>query len=146
MLKTCFAAAALAAVAMAATPAEARFGGFGGHGIRGFHGGVGGIRHAGFMHPGFGPFMMHRPTMMHRPFVHHRFVRRPFVHRPFFVHRRHHFRTAFVAGLAGGAALGYAPYAYSYPAAYGDDCVVMRKRIINPWGDIVIRRRLVCGY
>jgi hypothetical protein len=99
--------------------------------------------HPGFAHHGFmaRPMFVHRPVFAHRPF----FVHRPFVRRPFFVRRHHRFGPAFAAGFVGGAALGslgYASYGYPY---YGEDCYVVRRRIVNPWGYVVVRRALVCG-
>ena len=154
----CLAAAAIGAGALAlSAPAEARFGGFGGFhgGFGGFHRPVAFINH-GFMHPG-----MFRPGFVNRPFFANRSVfsrsaflnRRSFVSRRFFAYRPFFFRHRrfagpFALGLVSGAAfesLAYdAPY-YSYPAPYGEGCVIVRRPMVNPWGRIVVRRRLVCN-
>ena len=131
-------------------PAEAQ--------MRGFHGGFGGMRMGGF-HPGIGrmhmggfrgfhPGFVHRPVAFHRPFFHHRHFHRPVAfHRPFFYHRHRRFPVgAFAAGLVGGAALGTLGYGYPYyaPAAYGGECFVVRRKFVDWWGNLVIRRKLVC--
>jgi hypothetical protein len=66
---------------------------------------------------------VHRPVFVRR----HRFV-----HRPFF-HRRRHFAPAFLTAAAFA------------PSFYADDCFVVRRKVVNRWGDIVIRRRVVCS-
>jgi hypothetical protein len=57
-------------------------------------------------------------------------------------------------GLLSGAALGGfygSGYGYGYPyggyysdAGYGEECYVIRRRVISPWGYPVIRKQLVC--
>lgn len=96
----------------------------------------------------------------------HGFANRPFVHRTAhfsrpFHHRRRHggvFATGLFTGAAFGLAAGYPygygyPYAYDYPyygtaaygtAAYGEECFVVRRRVRDIRGNIVIRRRIVC--
>jgi hypothetical protein len=123
-----FAAAALAAAAMIfAVPAEARLGG------GGFHGGMGGFHGSMGMHHGFGGGMggFRSAGFMPRPFVHRPFISHRVFHRPFFVHRHHHVRSAFALAVA-------------FPLAYAADCVAVRKRVINPWGVVVIKKRVVC--
>jgi hypothetical protein len=165
-LKPWIAAGALFLGAMAfSAPAEARgFGGGGGHGGMGggFHGGmgmggfrggmgggfrggamigrVGGFRgpvafaHSGFPHP---PLFAHR-VFVNRPLFFHR----RFVDRRFFFNRRR-FVGAVAVGFDGGG------YGYDYPyydsGEYGDECFVVRHRVVNRWGYVVVRRRLVCG-
>jgi hypothetical protein len=99
---------------------------------------------------------------VHRPFggVHRGFVHRPFVHRTAFFPRRFHHRRRFGGGFATGfftgAALGFSPAFYGYPyagygypyyttASYDEECFVVRRRVRDPWGRIVIRRRIVCA-
>src|SRR5215203_1156277 len=79
----------------------------------------------GGFHGGFRP--------MHAGFVHRPFVHRPFVHRAAFGH------PAFFAGAGLGTTLALAP------SFYASDCFVVRRAFVNPWGDIVTRRRLVCS-
>jgi hypothetical protein len=152
------AAAVMAAGAtIVAGPAEARMGFGGGMRMGGFGGGMrmggfggmrmggfGGMRMGGFHHARMGGF--HHMGGFHRPFVH----RAVFAHRPF-VHHRRHFGGAFATGFVGGAALGLASSAYAYPydygystASYNDDCYVVRRRVVNPWGYVVVRPQLVC--
>jgi hypothetical protein len=153
--------AAVAAVVLglgavvASAPVEARmgFGGFHG-GMGGFHGGMGsfhgpmgGFGGRGVMHSGFGGF---RQPFMH-PGFHQGFgQRRFFAHRGFF-HRHNRFGGPFAVGLLSGAALGAftydAPYygGYYSDAGYGEDCYVIRRRVVNPWGYVTVRRALVCG-
>jgi hypothetical protein len=124
-------AATLGALAWTA-PAEAR------PGWGGFHGGFRPM-HAGFVHRPFvhRPFV-HRAAFGHRPFFH----RAAFVHRPVFIHRpafRRRFAPAFFAGAGLGTTLALAP------SFYASDCFVVRRAFVNPWGDIVTRRRLVCS-
>ena len=48
------------------------------------------------------------------------------------------------AGLALGS-LGY--YGYGYPyygAAYGGDCYLVSRRLIDPWGRVITRRVYAC--
>ena len=117
-------------------PAEARMGGFGSHmggmgHMGGFHhlGGMGGFHHGGFAGRRFGDFGG----------FHHGFR-----------HRGFEFGGPFAAGLISGAALG-GLYGYGYPyggyysyADYGEECIVVRRRALSPWGYPVIRRKLVC--
>jgi hypothetical protein len=134
------------------------FGGFHGGGFHGgfggFRGGFGGMRVGGF-HPGFvRPAFVNRPFAFNRPFVRPAFVNRPFgFNRPFFFRRHRYFPAgAFAAGLVGGAALGTLAYGYPYyggypyytTAAYGGACYVVRRPFVDWWGNLVIRRRLVC--
>jgi hypothetical protein len=101
--------------------------------------------------PALGPGPFDRFAKSHRgraAFAHPGFVHRPFFHRRPFV--RHRFPGgAFAAGLIGGAALGTlaAAPAFATPvvADFGPDCFVVRRKFVNAWGDIVIRRRLVCS-
>jgi hypothetical protein len=135
---------------IAVTPAEARMGMGGFHG-GGFHGPMGGFRGPGMMHAGFGGFRQ-PGAFMHpgfRPgFGQHRF----FAHRAFF-HRHNRFGGPFAVGLLSGAALGAFAYGSPYygyggyysDAGYGDDCYVIRRRVVNPWGYVTVRRALVCG-
>lgn len=61
---------------------------------------------------------------------------------------------AVAAGLVGGLAVGALaarPYGYPYygyaPAAYGYDygeCVIERRRTIDPWGRVIVRRVRTC--
>ena len=57
---------------------------------------------------------------------------------------------ALLAGLTLGAlSYPYYGYGYDYPnydTAYGDDCYWVRRRIVGPYGRIVIRRVQVCEY
>jgi len=104
----------------------------------GFHGGFRPM-HAGFVHRPFvhRPFV-HRAAFGHPPFFH----RAAFVHRPVFIHRpafRRRFAPAFFAGAGLGTTLALAP------SFYASDCFVVRRAFVNPWGDIVTRRRLVCS-
>jgi len=173
-LKSWAAAAAIGICAAAfATPPVAQARGFGGFhgGMGGFRGGMGGFRggmarpgfggfqggsglrssgfvhpgfvhpgvaHPGFMHPGFaGSGFVHRPGFVRSPvFFHHRFVdgRR-------FFFRHHRFVTV---GFAGGYD---GPYdeSSSYDEPYQDQCFVMRRRVLDRHGYLVIRRTLVCG-
>jgi hypothetical protein len=81
--------------------------------------------------------------------------------RPYF--RRRDNGAAVAAGLIGGLALGAlatAPYRYSYPASYGGGyygggyygasyydqptCYSVRRRYIDAWGRLVVRRTDVC--
>jgi len=54
-----------------------------------------------------------------------------------------------IAASAGRPAYGYGyPATYAYPAYgpdYGGGCYVQRRRFVNEWGDVVIRREKVCG-
>ena len=108
-----------------ATPAEAQWGGGWRH-----HGGWrhGGFHHAGWCHGGF-----------HHGYRHY--------------HRPHFGGGAVAAGLVGGLALGalaaspaygygygYAPVAYGY----GGECFVERRRSIDPWGRVVVRKIRTC--
>jgi hypothetical protein len=152
----------LALLAVSA-PAEAQMRGF--RGGPGFHQGFGGGP-SGFR--GFGggiqrPFMTRAQFGgVNRPFggVHRGFVHRPFVHRTAFFPRRFHHRRRFGGGFATGfftgAALGFSPAFYGYPyagygypyyttASYDEECFVVRRRVRDPWGRIVIRRRIVCA-
>lgn len=124
-------AVALLSLGLTASPADARFGGFRGMRMGGFH--------PGFARVGF----VNRPFGFNRPFI-----RPAFVTRPFFVRRRFP-AGAFAAGLVGGAALAYGyPYYAGYPyyttATYGGTCYVMRGSAVDWWGNLVIRRELVC--
>jgi hypothetical protein len=155
------------AIALAA-PAAARMGG----GMGGFHGGIGGGGMGGFggFHP---PIFMHQsfspgstssfrpgfnsglsPGFAGRPFMGNRMA---FGNRPFFHDHDHfdHHRNAFAFGLVSGAVLGGLAYDYSYygypydsypyyGAAYGDDCYLVYRRVVNPWGHVVLRRVAVC--
>ena len=76
--------------------------------------------------------------------------------RPYY--RRRDNGAAVAAGLIGGLALGAlatAPYRYSYPASYGGGyygasyydqptCYSVRRRYIDAWGRLVVRRTDVC--
>jgi hypothetical protein len=138
------AAAAFGLVALAlSAPAEAR-------GLGGFHGGMGGIRGGGMMRGsgGFG-----RPVRFAHPgfagsafFGHPNFVGRPFFsHRRFADDRRFFFRRhRFIGPLAVGFAGAY-DYPYDDSGIYGEECFVVRHRVVNPWGYVVVRRSLVCG-
>jgi hypothetical protein len=67
---------------------------------------------------------------------------------------------ALATGLALGAATypyygyGYGGYPYDYGyyddpyygAAYGGDCYWVTRRVVGPYGGVVIRRVQVCGY
>jgi hypothetical protein len=160
-LKLWITAGALCLCAMAlSAQAEARggMGGFHGGGMGGFHGGMSGF-HGGMggFHGGRGGF--HGPIAFAHPgFAGSRFfVRRAFVSRPFFFHRRfadgrfiffrrHRFVTPFPVGFDGGF---YGPWAYDSGyddyGAYQDECFVVRRRIVNYRGQVVVRRGLVCG-
>ena len=143
-LKLWIAAAALGLGAIAfSAPAEARgFGGF--HGMGGFHGGgmtrgFGGFRGpVAFAHRGFAgsAFFSHRAFVSRPFFFHRRFAD----DRRFFFHR-HRFVRPF--------AVGFYDAAYDDPyydsGAYGDQCFVVRHRVVNRWGYVVVHRRLVCG-
>jgi hypothetical protein len=62
-----------------------------------------------------------------------------------FVDRRFLFnRRRFVAVAVGFEGGGYG-YPYYDSGEYGAECFVVRHRIVNPWGYVVVRRRLVCG-
>ena len=148
-LRASFAAAALAAGAIAfSVPAEARIGGGGFHGgMGGFHGGMGGFRGVGGIHHGFAGGMggfhrfggmgrFHSAGLMHRTFIHRSFVSDRGFHRRFAFNRHHRFRNAFALGLIGAAVI---------PAAYADDCFVVRKRVISSWGGVVIKKTVVCA-
>jgi hypothetical protein len=151
-------AAALGIGAMTfSAPADAR--GFGGShgGGGGFHGGMGGLRSGmggfqsggmargfggfhgpvAFAHPGFfrSPFGAHR-AFANRPFFFHR----QFADRRFFFHRRR-FVGPFAAGFYDG---GY-DYPYYDDGAYSEECFSVRRRLVNRWGYVVVRRQLVCG-
>ena len=76
--------------------------------------------------------------------------------RPYY--RRRDNGAAVAAGLIGGLALGAlatAPYRYSYPATYGGGyygasyydqptCYSVRRRYIDAWGRMVVRRTDIC--
>lgn len=123
-------------------------GGFRG-GMGGFHGGIGGF-HSGGMARGFGGF--HSPVA----FAHPGFIRSPsfahraFVNRPFFFHRRFVDRRFFFhrRRFVGPFAVGFYDGGYDYPyydnGAYSDECFWVRRRAVNRWGYVVIRRTLVC--
>lgn len=151
-------AAVCAVLLIAQGPAQARFGGFGGGFGGGFHG-------AGFHGGGFAPHAMGlgmaRPAMFPRMgFTPHaggmpmRFAGHgPFMHRPFF-HHRGHFAGPFAVGLASGLVLG-ASYGYGNAdddgygygvsnAGYAQQCYVIRRAVVGPWGGVVVRRELVC--
>ena len=61
------------------------------------------------------------------------------------------------AGLIGGLALGalsYPYYGYGYPYGYDDpyydvadngDCDWVRRRVVDSWGRVVVRRVQVCS-
>ncbi|MBZ6079250.1 hypothetical protein [Microvirga puerhi] len=129
-------------------------GGFhGGMGMGGFHGGMGGFGgfhppvfiHQGF-HSGFSPGF--HPGFAGRPFMGNRAV---FVNRPFFFHHHPFNDNALAFGLVGGTVLGGLAYDYPYydypyyGATYGGDCFVIHRRVVNPWGRIVLRRAVVCS-
>jgi len=153
---------AVAAVALglgaiiAAAPAEARMGFHGGMGgfhggMGGFHGPMGGFRGPGMMHPGFGGFRQ-SGMFMHPGFRPGFGQNRFFAHRGFF-HRHNRFGGPFAVGLLSGAALGAFAYGSPYygyggyysDAGYGDDCYVIRRPVVSPWGYVTVRRALVCG-
>jgi hypothetical protein len=133
--------------------------GFGG-GMRGFGGVHGGMHSFGGFHgAAFAPRFAARPMMFRQAAFAPHFANRPFVHRAAFVnrpffHRRRHFGAAFAAGLIGATAVGLASSAYAYPYdgygyypasyGYGDGCYVVRRRHVNPWGYVVVRRQLIC--
>lgn len=117
------------AAIVSSAPAEAgyyghRYGGYGG-----YYGG--GYRHAGY-----------------------------YGYRPYY--RRGYGGGAVAAGLIGGLAVGaiaasasqgygygYPAYGYGQPVAYGypaysSECYVVRRKFVNQWGDLVIRREQVC--
>ncbi|MGO4573699.1 hypothetical protein [Microvirga sp. 2TAF3] len=136
-------------------------GGMGGFG--GFHGGMGGGFRPPIFHQGFrGGFGGFHPGFAGRPFVTNRAFfnnRGAFNNRAFFFRRNHFFNNnAFATGLfvggLGGLAYGYPYYDYGYDygypyystAYYGGDCYYVRRRVVNPWGHIVVRRVAVCGY
>lgn len=65
-------------------------------------------------------------------------------------HHGHHggwIGPAIVGGLALGAlAAATAPHAYgAYAAPYGERCWIERQRVLNRWGQPVVRRVQVCG-
>jgi hypothetical protein len=153
-LRPLFALAALGLGAMVfSVSAEARGFGGGGGGFRGgggFHGGMGGFHGGGMMRGGSGfrgPIAFaHRgfagsAFISHRAFVGHAFIfRRRFADRHFFFPRRRFFGP-FAVGFDGGD--------YDYPyydsGVYGEECFFVRQRVVNPWGTVVVRRRLVCA-
>lgn len=51
-------------------------------------------------------------------------------------------------GYATGPAYGYTPVyggpAYGYAPAYGPDCTTVRRRMVDEFGDVYIRRVRVC--
>jgi hypothetical protein len=109
-------------------------------GVAGFHGGgvvrgLGGFHGPiGFAHPG-SPFGAGR-AFVNRPF----FSQRRFADRSFFFHRRR---------FAGPFVTGFYDRAYDYPyyyddGAYADECFWVRRRFVNRWGYVVVRRKLVC--
>lgn len=55
------------------------------------------------------------------------------------------------AGVAAGAAMaygayGYAPYAYGAyaPYAYAPGCTIQPRRVVNKWGQLVVKNVQVC--
>ena len=60
---------------------------------------------------------------------------------------RHRHGGAVAAGVIGGLAVG-AMIASSRPAyaepAYTSDCYIVKRRFVNAWGDVVVRREQVC--
>jgi uncharacterized membrane protein len=112
-------------------PAEARFGG--GMGGGGFHGGMGGGFHGG----GFDGGGMRMGGFAGRPFAHSGFA----THRAVFADHRFHYH-GFVGPFFALTAFG-APYYYS---DYFDNggCYVVRRRHIDQWGHVVVRRELEC--
>jgi hypothetical protein len=129
-LKRLLAASVLGVAAVSiSVPAEARMGGFGHMGGVHHMGGMGGFHHGGFAGRRFGGFGGFHHGFRHRGFG---------------------FGGPFAAGLISGAALG-GLYGYGYPyggyysyADYGEECIVVRRRALSPWGYPVIRRKLVC--
>ncbi len=86
-------------------------------------------------------------------------------YRPYGYYRRHNNGGAVAAGLIGGLALGalaaqpaysYPAYSYpaypvtSYPGYYGtgyyggSSCYTVRERIVDEWGEVVVRRTQIC--
>lgn len=141
-----------AGVIAGATPASAQFGhghrGFGGHG---FHGGHGFGGHRGF-YGGHGGF-----------YGGHRFYGGGHGFYPGYYGHRHGYYGygggAVAAGLIGGLALGALAaspayyggygYGYGYPGYYGagygyGGCYLVRRRVIDPYGTVYIRRIQVC--
>ncbi len=57
-------------------------------------------------------------------------------------------RPAYGYGYAPGPAYGYTPVyggpAYGYAPAYGPDCYTVRRRMVDEFGDVYIRRVRVC--
>ncbi|WP_052954426.1 hypothetical protein [Microvirga vignae] len=139
-----------------------RIGGFGGGAIAarpgGFYRGavgVGGYRGAAIGYPGIG--------YRYRPAFREYGYRYPYdggYYRPYY---RRNYGGAVAAGLIGGLALGAlsSPYYYGYPYSYGysygypyygvsaaagNECYWERRRVIDPWGRVVIRPVQVCYY
>lgn len=60
---------------------------------------------------------------------------------------RHRHGGAVAAGVIGGLAVG-AMIASSRPAyaepVYETECYVVKRRFVNAWGDVVVRREQVC--
>jgi hypothetical protein len=122
-------------------------GGFGGHGggFGGHSGGFGGHSFTGRSFSGGGSFGGHG-------FAGRSFSGQRTFHAGGFRHRGFG-RGAFIGGLALGA-FAAAPYAYGYydpydydygyGGYYGTDCYLVRRVVINRWGDRIVRRVRVC--
>lgn len=129
---------------------HAGMGGFHG-GEGGFHGGMGafhGSMGMGGFHGGVvrGPGAFHGPVAFtHRGFIRSPFSARTFVNRPFFFHRRFADRRFFFRRhrFAGPLVAGFYDGDYGYPY-YAEECFWVRRHVVNPWGFVVVRRRLVC--
>jgi hypothetical protein len=63
-------------------------------------------------------------------------------------YHRHYHGGAIAAGIVGGLALGAIAAAAAQPAyvapVYGD-CWVERRRVVNAWGGVAVRRVRVCN-
>ena len=75
-------------------------------------------------------------------------------YRPHYGYRRHNNGGAVAAGVIGGLALGaLASSAYAapaYPSYYGagayaaPSCYMVRRRFVDEWGRVIIRREQIC--
>ncbi|RDI52240.1 hypothetical protein DES45_1162 [Microvirga subterranea] len=150
----------------------APMGGFRAGTIGGFRPGPAyGWRTAELVSPGFGAAAIARPGIGYRPAIGAYGWRGP-GYRPYPYYRGaygwrypyygyyrrgwgypYYYGGALAAGLAIGALsypynYGY-PYDYSYPyygATYGGDCYLVRRRVVDQWGRVFIRRVQVCDY
>ena len=112
---------------------------YGGYGYGGYRPAYGGYGYGGYRPAYFGGYRGYRPA--YYPY-------RPYSGYGYGYYRRRNYGGAVAAGLIGGLALGAlatAPYAYPYysePVGY--DCYTVRRRFVDAWGRVFIRRTQVC--